>query len=171
MSFNTRGQNALQNSFLLAFKDVSTLLLLENQQLPRHSKSLWTLGKNKLWFNFSVYCFVYYNCIFSYGKLCENVSKYRDTKISRWSGIRDEWIKPRTVITQLASEDVFEVEKPPKSQKDDKLIHVGTAVLQLSKLLLLKFVYFLEDHLVEGAFKILYLGVFVKFSNNELIMF
>ena len=94
----------------------------------------------------------------SYGKLAENVSKYTDTKIARWKGIRNDWIKPRTQINQLSNENVFEVVKQPKQTKDDKLIQAGTAVLQLSKLLLLKFVYFLESHLIEGAFKILYLG-------------
>ena len=106
--------------------------------------------------------------VFSYGKLAENVLKYKDTKIARFSGVRNEWLMPRTVIAQLGEEDVFEVVKQPKSQKDDKLVPVGAAVLQMSKLLLLKFIYFLEDHLVPGSFKILYLGEFLflyKFSS------
>ena len=37
----------------------------------------------------------------------------------------------------------------------------GLAVLQMSKLLLLKFVYFLEEHLIEGSYKLLYLGMFI----------
>ena len=94
----------------------------------------------------------------SYGKLAENVQKYKDTKITRWKGIRNEWLMPRTRINQLSSEDVFEIEKQPKTTTDDKLIGVGSAVLQMSKLLLIKFVYFLEAHLIEGSFKILYLG-------------
>ena len=94
----------------------------------------------------------------SYGKLAENVLKYQDTKISRWAGVRNEWLKPRTIITQMGSEDVFEIVKQPKSVKDDKLVPVGAAVLQLSKLLLLKFIYFLDEHLERGSFKILYLG-------------
>ena len=106
------------------------------------------------------------NHYFSYGKLCENVSRYTDTKIARWSGIRNDWIKPRTQISQLSNENVFEVVTQPKSQKDNKLICVGSAVLQLSKLLLLKFVYFLEEHLIEGSFKILYLGEFNKHLSN-----
>ena len=102
----------------------------------------------------------------SYGKLAENVLKYSDTKISRFSGIRNQWLMPRTVISKLADEDVFEIVKQPKQQKDDKLVPVGAAVLQLSKLLLLKFVYFLEDHLVEGSFKICYLGEFFFVYKN-----
>ena len=110
------------------------------------------------------------NHYFSYGKLCENVSRYTDTKIARWSGIRNDWIKPRTQISQLSNENVFEVVTQPKSQKDNKLICVGSAVLQLSKLLLLKFVYFLEEHLIEGSFKILYLGEFNKHLSNSFLM-
>ena len=72
--------------------------------------------------------------------------------------MRKEWISPRANITQLAEEDVFEISLKPKTQKDDKLSHVGHSVLQLSKLLLLRFVYFLEEHLIRDSFKILYLG-------------
>lgn len=96
--------------------------------------------------------------VYSYGKLAENVLKYKDTKIARFGGIRNEWLMPRTHISQLGSENVFEVVKQPKSVRDDKLVPQGAAVLQLSKLLLLRFIYFLEDHLQNGAFKILYLG-------------
>ena len=94
----------------------------------------------------------------SYGKLCENVQKYSQTKIARWSGIRNDWIMPRTKINKLSDEDVFELDKKPTTQKDDKLVVLGQSVLQLSKLLLVKLVYFLEKHLIEGSFKILYLG-------------
>ena len=65
---------------------------------------------------------------------------------------------PRTKINKLSDEDVFELDKKPTTQKDDKLIVLGQSVLQLSKLLLVKLVYFLEKHLIEGSFKILYLG-------------
>ena len=101
---------------------------------------------------------LYLNEISSYGKLCENVSRYTDTSISRWKGIRNEWLKPRTHIHQLSTEDVFEIVKQPKVTEDDKLVPTGLAVLQLSKLLLLRFIYFIEEHLIEGAYRILYLG-------------
>ena len=86
------------------------------------------------------------------------MSRYKDTKVTRFNGMRKEWLSPRCTITQLDEEDVFECVQKPKSQKDDKPSHVGLAVLQLSKLLLLQFIYMLEEHLIEGAFKILYLG-------------
>ena len=72
--------------------------------------------------------------------------------------MRKEWLSTRHKITQLAENDVYEICSKPKSQKDDKLSHVGSSVLQLSKLLLLKFVFYLEEHLMEGSFKILDLG-------------
>ena len=56
---------------------------------------------------------------------------------------------------------MFEITKQPKCQDDDKLMPTGLAVLQMSKLLLLKFVYFLEEHLIEGSYKLLYLGMFI----------
>ena len=71
--------------------------------------------------------------------------------------MRKEWLNPRHKIAQLDTSDVFEINSKPKSVKDDKLPHVGSAVLQLSKLHLLKFIYFLEEHLEPGGFKILYL--------------
>ena len=94
----------------------------------------------------------------SYGKLCENVEKYSNTSISRFENMRKEWINPRARISQLTDENVFEINAKPKSIKDDKLSHVGNAVLQLSKLHLLKFIFFIEEHLLPGSFKILYLG-------------
>ena len=72
--------------------------------------------------------------------------------------MRKEWINPRARISQLTDENVFEISAKPKSIKDDKLSHVGNAVLQLSKLHLLKFIFFIEEHLQPGSFKILYLG-------------
>lgn len=123
---------------------------------------------------------IFYGKFLSYGKLCENPSKWTNTKISRWEGIRNDWISPRSAIVQLSEENVFELTKKPHSQKDNKLVHLGTGIsilnidykfivqnsypdkgsacLQLSKLLLLKFVFFIEEHLIPGSYKICYLG-------------
>ena len=70
---------------------------------------------------------------------------------------------PRTVIAQLGDVDVFEIVKQPKSQKDDKLVPVGAAVLLMSKLLFVKYIHFLEEHLLPRSFKILDLGEFIFF--------
>ena len=90
--------------------------------------------------------------------MIENPSKYSNTKISRFTSMRKEWISPRHKITQLADEDVFQISSKPKTQRDDKLSQVGNAVLQLSKLLLLRFVFFLEEHLIKDSYRLLYLG-------------
>ena len=106
------------------------------------------------------------------------MSRYTDTSISRWKGIRNEWLKPRTHIHQLSSEDVFEIVKQPKVTEDDKLVPTGLAVLQLSKLLLLRFIYFIEEHLIEKSYKILYLGkisllffTFLKYSIKIILRY
>ena len=100
----------------------------------------------------------------SYGKLCENVAKYTTTKVSRFEGIKKEWLNPLLKsIDALGENNVFELNSTKRRIKDDKLNHVGSAVLQLSKLRLLGFIYFLEEMLVEGSYKILYLGKLSKF--------
>ena len=95
----------------------------------------------------------------SYGKLCENASKYTNTKVSRFQGIKKDWLSPllRTV-DPIGDNDVFELNMKKRIIKDDKLSHIGSAVLQLSKMRLVGFIYFLEDVLLQGSYKILYLG-------------
>ena len=56
------------------------------------------------------------------------------------------------------TDDVFEVSSQKRQIKDNKLTHVGSAVLQLSKLHLLRYAHFLHEYLVPNSFKILYLG-------------
>ena len=84
--------------------------------------------------------------------------------------MRKEWINPRSRISQLTEENVFEISSKPKSMKDDKLSHLGNSVLQYSKLLLLKFVFFIEEHLLPGSFKILYLGKIYRRLNRKAIL-
>ena len=95
----------------------------------------------------------------SYGKLCESVAKYTNTKISRFGGIKKEWLSPMLrSVDSLGDYDVFELNSKKRKVKDDKLAHVGSAVLQLSKMRLIGFIYFLEEMLQEGSYKVLYLG-------------
>ena len=97
----------------------------------------------------------------SYGKLLENVGKYTTCKITRMENIRNEWLNPMLKsVDHIGDKNVFEVVSQKRRTDDDKLAHVGLAVLHMSKLLLMQFVYFLEDVLIEGSYKILYLGKF-----------
>ena len=91
----------------------------------------------------------------------EDVSKYTTTKITRWDGIRNDWLNPMTrQIVQLA-DDVFESCYQKRVIKDNKLSHCGLAVLHWSKVRLLEFIYFLEAHLIEGSYKLCYMGNFL----------
>ena len=100
----------------------------------------------------------------SYGKLLENVSKYTTTKVTRFENIRTEWLDPMLKsVDAIGDGNVFECVSQKRKIKDDKIAHTGLAVLHLSKLLLMKFVYWLEDMLKEGSYKILYLGMIKKF--------
>ena len=50
----------------------------------------------------------------------------------------------------------YKVKMVKKTIKDSKPVHVGVAILQWSKVLFIKFMYWLEEHLEEGAFKTCY---------------
>ena len=85
--------------------------------------------------------------------------RYLTTKITRWEGLRNDWLNPMLKsIEKIGDKDLFETTYQKRSIKDDKLSHLGLAILQLSKLVLLEFIYHLEEHLVKGSYKICYLG-------------
>ena len=48
------------------------------------------------------------------------------------------------------------VKMDKKNIKDSKPVHIGVAILQWSKVLFIRFMYWLEEHLEEGAFKTCY---------------
>ena len=50
----------------------------------------------------------------------------------------------------------YKVKMVKKTIKDSKPVHVGVAILQWSKVLFIRFMYWLEEHLEEGAFKTCY---------------
>ena len=98
----------------------------------------------------------------SYGKLLENCEKYKVTKIQRFDDIKKDWINPfLKTVECIGDNDVFEINSQKRRLTDDKLCHVGLAVLHQSKLRLMSFIYFLEKYLMEGAYKICYLGEFL----------
>ena len=88
----------------------------------------------------------------------ENVAKYTTCKIAKWEGIRSQWISPLVKEIDEIGHNVFEVVSQKRKIEDKKLCHAGSAVLQLSKLHLLRFIYWLHDHLIPNSFKIAYLG-------------
>ena len=50
----------------------------------------------------------------------------------------------------------YKVKMNKKTIKDAKPVHIGVAILQWSKVLFIRFMYWLEEHLEEGAFKTCY---------------
>ena len=52
--------------------------------------------------------------------------------------------------------EMIEIKMKKKQITDDKPIVIGLAILQLSKLLFIKFVYFMENCLKQGSYKLLY---------------
>ena len=84
----------------------------------------------------------------SYGKLLEAVSKYTDTKISKFEGIKSTWLKSLIVDCHPLGDGEYEVmELVTRKRKiqDDKLTHVSNSVLQWSKLILVEFIYWIEQ--------------------------
>ena len=50
----------------------------------------------------------------------------------------------------------YKVKMKKKKIKDSKPVHIGVAILQWSKVLFIRFMYWLEEHLEEGSFKTCY---------------
>ena len=62
---------------------------------------------------------------------------------------------------------VTEVTMRQKTVRDDKPVHLGVAILQHSKLMMLKFVDFLKEFLIPGSFVLVYSG---KVSSNYYLL-
>ena len=60
--------------------------------------------------------------------------------------------------TEDGESDLYEITFKSKHRQDDKPIHTGVSVLQWSKYLILSFVLFLEEYLIDGSYKLLYVG-------------
>jgi len=56
------------------------------------------------------------------------------------------------------TDDVYEVKQHNMDVKEKYPLHCGNTVLQLSKLILMKFVMFLHDFLEPGKFELVYSG-------------
>ena len=98
----------------------------------------------------------------SYGKCGESVEKYRDTIIS--NDTEKCLLKKRSARFQACDEIIFEDGEPialeisslPAKANDDKPVHISVAILQHAKILFLRFMWFLFDHLEPGSFRTVY---------------
>ena len=98
----------------------------------------------------------------SYGKCGESIEKYRNT------GITSDQFKMKEVMKSPLFKDVQEVFDEtrqaigyeysclPKKTVDNKPVHISVAILQHAKILFLKFMWFLFDHLEPGSFRTCY---------------
>ena len=97
----------------------------------------------------------------SYGKLMEDVTRHTQCKIARFEDIKTDWLSPLMKnIEQIEDHNIFEINSMKRRVDDSKLTHCGLAVLHMSKVQLMGYIYWLEEMLTEGAYKILYLGKF-----------
>ena len=100
--------------------------------------------------------------ISGYGKQAENVLKHTNTHIfTEDKDLEKRQKKPfyRTTKEVYDENDqlaCYIVKMDKKNIKDSKPVHIGVSILQWSKVLFIKFMYWLEEHLEEGAFKTCY---------------
>ena len=98
----------------------------------------------------------------SYGKCGESVEKYRDTIISNDQEKcllkqRSARFKSSDAIVYEDGEEIaLELSNLPAKSNDDKPVHVSVAILQHAKILFLRFMWFLFDHLEPGSFRTVY---------------
>ena len=99
-----------------------------------------------------------------YGKMAESVSKYTKTIITTdEKTVLKNVTRPRfkhmnNLMCESSENDVHELILRQSCIKDSKPVHIAIAILQLSKLLMLKFVAFLNEFLEPGAFSLVYQG-------------
>ena len=95
----------------------------------------------------------------SYGKCLENPDRYTNCLItSDQKQVHTKLMSPfyQSMRDLTVDEEVVEILYRSKKIDDSKPIQVGQCILQLAKLLLLRFVYWLDDHLEPGSFQLTY---------------
>ena len=98
----------------------------------------------------------------SYGKCGESVRKYRDTVITddpdtTAMKMRSARYKSFAEIPDEEEETIaVEISSLPAKATDNKPVHVNVAILQHAKLLFLRFMWFLFDHLEKDSFRTVY---------------
>ena len=65
-------------------------------------------------------------------------------------------IDQEEIITETGDVIAWELKNRKKSVRDDKPVHFSNAILQTSKLLFLRFMYWLYKHLEPGSFRTCY---------------
>ena len=99
----------------------------------------------------------------NYFKCIERVDTYTKTSIvTQSSSLKKKIISPlfrtHAFLSNENGEGVHEVISDIANSTDRKPVHVGLAILQHSKLLLLRFIDFLREFLEEGSYSLVYGG-------------
>ncbi len=99
--------------------------------------------------------------------MAEKVSSYTSTKLVSGKNLKERlnkkfrspFYKHHAVLeTEDECDGVHEFVMDQRIVTDDKLVHVGVTILQQSKLMFLKFVDFLREFLIPGAYQTVYCG-------------
>ena len=112
-----------------------------------------------------------------YGKMAESVSKYTKTIITTdEKTVLKNVTRPRfkhmnNLTCEGYENDVQELILRQSSIKDSKACHIAISILQLSKLLMLKFVLFLNTYLESGSFSLVYQGNLLLALYNFMKLF
>ena len=96
-----------------------------------------------------------------YGKFIEDPTRYGSNILTEATKLKKYAVKPLFEnFVELALEDgtaeIIEIKMKKAKVTDDKPIVIGLAILQLSKLLFIKFIYFMEHCLTNGSYKLMY---------------
>ena len=98
----------------------------------------------------------------SYGKCGESMEKYRSTVVTNdltkyFKLLRSPLFTSAEDILDENEEIVgYEITSLPSTATDNKPVHVSVAILQHAKILFLRFMWFLFDHLEPGSFRSVY---------------
>lgn len=112
-----------------------------------------------------------------YGKLCERVSSYTKTVLvsnakSLSRRMANPLFKSESALTTECDDGIHEVIMDERKISDDKPVHVGIAILQYSKIMMLQFVDFIREFLTPGSYIFVYTGEFFsEFLNNNISNF
>ena len=96
--------------------------------------------------------------------MAEKVKNYTKTQYSNdESKIKKMQRKPQFqeknfLETESLTAGITEIISAQTRVVDNKPVHIGISILQYSKLMMLKFVDFLNQHLVRGSFSLVYTG-------------
>ena len=96
----------------------------------------------------------------------KNPSKFTRTSITTKNGFERMAKNANFKSGHRLSSNFYEITKKPSGFTEKYPIHCGTAVLHMSKLILLRFMNFLHKHLIPDSFEIVYSGKLYLFISR-----